>query len=189
MKNIYKNIDEMKLLKRSKLYIDAMAQGINPLTGEFVSDSVISDGKIQSCLEYVSFVLDNVIDKGGITKARNREKNTNENVVITREQIEKIKFSKEPIGITETAKRINEVIDESISKRVTGPMLANMMVEMGYIGLEKDSRRKITNEKSKKLGITTVQRKRLNSDDIYEQVVYSEDAQKFIAYHLIDNNK
>ena len=72
MKDKYKNIDEIKLLKKSKLYMEALSQGINPFTGEYFEDSLLQNIKLQSCFDYISDVLADIIEMGGINNIKSR---------------------------------------------------------------------------------------------------------------------
>lgn len=59
--------DELTILKHAKTYIDKMADGINPLTNASVSKTdLINNDRISLCLQYVSGVLQQVINQGGI---------------------------------------------------------------------------------------------------------------------------
>ena len=62
MKDKYKNIDDIKLLKKSNLYMEALSQGINPFTGEYFDDSLLQNIKLQSCFDYISDVLADIIE-------------------------------------------------------------------------------------------------------------------------------
>ena len=183
MKDIYKNIDEMKLLRKSKLYIDALAQGINPFTGEYTNDSILSEEKLKNCFDYVSYVLGEVIEKGGLKNVRRKKIGT---FVLTKEESEKIKYSVEPIGINNVAAMINEVIDLDKSDKITGMQLSGMLLEMGYLSQVPGTKQKCINERSAELGINTVNRVALNGSE-YTQILYGIDAQKFIVSKLIEN--
>ncbi|MGN1443606.1 MAG: hypothetical protein ACI4XE_07140, partial [Acutalibacteraceae bacterium] len=59
-------MNDLETMKRAKSYIDMLANGIDPLTGETIrDDSVINNVRISRCLFYVSDVLNRAIDNGG----------------------------------------------------------------------------------------------------------------------------
>ena len=59
-------MNELETMQRAKMYIDNLANGVDPLTGEVISDdSVINNVRISRCLFYVSGVLEKVIANGG----------------------------------------------------------------------------------------------------------------------------
>ena len=63
---------ELETLKRAKMYVDKLANGVNPLNDEHVKDDdVINNVRISRCLFYVSSVLSKVIDNGGEVNQKN----------------------------------------------------------------------------------------------------------------------
>lgn len=49
---------ELEIMQRAKMYLDKMAQGIDPISGQPVPDSdCICQERISKCLTYVSGVL------------------------------------------------------------------------------------------------------------------------------------
>ena len=55
-------MDDKRLLEHAKEYIDQMADGINPLTGEDEpADSCLQQTRISRCLRYVSGILGQVL--------------------------------------------------------------------------------------------------------------------------------
>ena len=53
---------ELDTLKRAKMYIDSLARGVDPVSGQLAEeDSVINNVRISRCLFYVSDVLEKVI--------------------------------------------------------------------------------------------------------------------------------
>jgi phage antirepressor YoqD-like protein len=166
--------------------MDAMSQGVDPFTGDYVADGIIADKKAQRCFEYISQVLDNVIKMGGFEAIHKLRHNQ---TYITREQFSRIRFSQEAIGISDLAERINEVMDLSVSDKVSGMKLANILCEMGYLSYVEGTRRKCINEKSSELGITEVEGSRfdtkLGCDVTYKKLLYPIEAQQFIATALI----
>ena len=58
---------ELEIMQHAKDYVDKLAQGIDPLTGQEVPENdVINNVRISRCLFYVSDVLRQVIENGGI---------------------------------------------------------------------------------------------------------------------------
>ncbi len=184
MKDKYKNIDEIKLLKKSKLYLDALAQRIDPFTGEYSEDTLLQNTKLQNCFDYVSEVLSEVIKKGGIKNIKRKKIGK---LIITKEQSDKIVYSEEPIGINALAARINDVIDLNKSDKITGNKLANIIYELGYLSQVEGTKKKCINEKSAEVGIRDIDREDYNGRK-YKQIVYSIEAQKFVVENLLDND-
>jgi len=70
----------LELLKHAKEYIEKMANGINPLTGESVKDDdLINNVRISRCLFYVNDVLGNVLSNGGINNKKQKKSQNSQN--------------------------------------------------------------------------------------------------------------
>lgn len=177
----YKGFDEIELLKKSRLYLDALSPGINPLTGECIDDPILKERGIQNYFEYVSYVPGEVIEKGGLNKVSRKKKGR---FVLMPEAGKRIKLSPEPIGINAVAERINEVIDLSVSDKVSGVQLCDILLEMGYLSRVLDSRKKCINERSVEIGITTVKSSSRDGKE-YTQILYGIEAQRLLVQELI----
>ena len=58
---------ELEAMQRAKMYLDKLAQGIDPITNQEVpEDSVLNNVRLARCFFYVSDVLGKVIDNGGV---------------------------------------------------------------------------------------------------------------------------
>ena len=57
---------ELETMQRAKMYLDKLAQGIDPISGEEMEqDSVLNNVRLARCFFYVSGVLEQVIANGG----------------------------------------------------------------------------------------------------------------------------
>ena len=57
---------DLEIMQRAKMYMDNLAQGIDPISGQEVpNDSVLNNVRLARCFFYVSGVLDQVIANGG----------------------------------------------------------------------------------------------------------------------------
>lgn len=57
---------ELETMQRAKMYLDKLAQGIEPISGqEIPNDSVLNNVRLARCFFYVSGILDQVIANGG----------------------------------------------------------------------------------------------------------------------------
>ena len=58
---------ELETMRRAKMYLDKLAQGIDPITNQEVpDDSVLNNVRLARCFFYVSDVLSKVIENGGV---------------------------------------------------------------------------------------------------------------------------
>ena len=57
---------DLEVMKRAQMYIEKLANGVDPLTNRQVADNdIINNVRISRCLFYVSDVLKGVIASGG----------------------------------------------------------------------------------------------------------------------------
>lgn len=94
-----------------------MANGINPINNMHVSEyDSVNNVKVSRCLFYVSDILRQVIENGGVVAGKKKPK---ENFYITFETIQKFSFSDTPISLSEIAKKINELTDNENMKKLS----------------------------------------------------------------------
>ena len=62
---------ELETMQRAKMYMDKLAQGIDPITDrELPEDSALNNVRLARCFFYVSDVLGQVIANGGMIGGR-----------------------------------------------------------------------------------------------------------------------
>ncbi len=176
-------MNDLETMKRAKSYIDMLANGINPLTGEIIEDdSVINNVRISRCLFYVSDVLGRAIDNGG----EFGKKYTSElrPFSVTPEQAQKILVTDEPVTISVFAKRINKVIDAGI-KPLSAVTVTTWLCENGYLTEEISGgkKRRVSTTKGVSIGIETIDG--VSRDGVaYKKNIYTDQAQRFIVSNL-----
>ena len=83
---------ELESMQRAKLYIDALANGYNPLSGQPVrDDDVVNQVRVSRCLLYVSGVLQKVIDNGGEVQKKKVPRSQKAPFALLPEQIAQLK--------------------------------------------------------------------------------------------------
>lgn len=174
---------ELETMQRAKMYVDSLAKGIDPTTGEMINDdSVINNVRISRCLFYVSDVLAKVIDNGGEVGKKVYESKLPFN--ITQEQIQNIYISQEPVGISEIAKRIASVLDENV-KSLPATHITAWLCESGYLKEEtvNNKKRKVATSVGEQIGIVTVDAVSMKGVP-YKKNIYSPEAQLFIVANI-----
>ncbi|HAY73764.1 MAG TPA: hypothetical protein DCY31_08015 [Ruminococcaceae bacterium] len=178
---------ELEKIQRAKMYIDKLANGVDPLTdAEIAGDSTLNNVRISRCLFYVSDILGKVIDNGGeVGRKKSVPKPKLLPFEITAEQAAAVEISEQPVGVAIIAKRINEVIDENV-KKAAAVHISNWLVEQGYLAEEiaANKRRKVATAKGEALGIYTVDAISPNGVPIKKNV-YDEHAQRFVVEHIM----
>lgn len=182
---------ELETVQRAKMYIDKMANGINPLDDMPVKDDdIINNVRISRCLFFVSDTLRKVIENGGVVSA---QKSRKQDFSISADKIEKFEFSEIPIPVSEIAKRINELTDTENSKKFSHRMITDWLIKTEFlveIETLEGEKRKCPTQNGVNLGIIVEERQ--GQRGIYHVVLYSKNAQKFITdniYAILDNYK
>ncbi len=179
-------MNETDILKRAKFYMDSLADGVNPLTGEELDeDCEIAKDSFYRCFDYISGVLGKIIEE----KSRPAERHGGRaNFYLSPEAAKKVLVSAEAVGINTVAARINEIIDQSKMKGVSGGKLAECLLELGYLETEispDGGRIRRATPKGVLAGIETIER----TDSVgksYRQNVYSAEMQRYLIHNIND---
>ena len=174
---------ELETMQHAKNYIDALANGIDPLTGEIIKDdSVINNVRISRCLFYVSDVLRQVIDNGGVVGRTAKPQKAE--FSITDEQCSAVLVTQDPVGVSIISKRVGEVLDENV-KTIPATHITTWLVDNGYLveNVYSGKKKKVTTAKGEQLGILTVDA--VNPQGVpYKKNLYDANAQRFIISNL-----
>ena len=175
----------LEKLQRAKMYIDDLANGMNPIDCKPAADSdMINNVYISRCLFYVSSVLGQVIDNNGAinkTKASKRKRAFS----ISAEDIGKFSFSATPITVSEMTRRLNAVADLDTCRKLSCTAITSWLMDIEALEstTTADGRSpKRPTEQGRQLGIST--EKRTGSNGEYVVVLYSREAQQFIIDNL-----
>lgn len=183
---------ELEKLKRAKMYIDKMANGINPIDGATASDEdVINNIRVSRCLFYVSEILARVIENGGevsATVSADREpkpKVKKQPFFIGAEQLAQFPYSVRAVSISEFVKTVNSLVDEDAFTKLKSTTVTSWLRDIGLLQEEIMPSGKVAKRptaQGAQAGIFTQERLSMNGVP-YIAVVYGIEAQKFI----IDN--
>ena len=178
---------ELEKIQYAKYFIDKLANGINPIDNTLVpEDELINNIRISRCMFFVSDILRQVIDNGGINNGGIKKK-PNKNRMpfsITDEQLSKYPFSDAPIPISQITERINTLIDTETMKPISYKAITQwlMSIELLKEDISHDGKKvKCPTEKAHSFGIFVEERQGQNGT--YHVVLYDKKAQEFI----IDN--
>ena len=119
----------LELLKHAKEYIEKMANGINPLTGENAPDvDIINNVRISRCLFYVNNVLGEVLSNGGISNLKNKIPFN-----LSREEINKFEYTNEDLSISNIVKKINELKSNQNMANLKAVDTCNWLISIGLL--------------------------------------------------------
>ena len=174
---------DLEIMQRAKMYMDKLANGINPLDDSTLSENdIVNNVRISRCLFYVSDILRQVIEKGGtVTKKRTPQEDFN----ISFEDIQKFPFSDTPVTVSVIAKRINEINPNENMKKISYKHITDWLISVGMLRSEEMPEGKTVKrptESGSNLGIATELRNGMRGD--YTVVVYNRNAQQFIMDNM-----
>ena len=174
---------ELEKIAYAKSFIDKLANGINPLDDTPIPDNDIANNvHLSRYFFYVSDILRQVYENGGLTKPKRIPKIP---FAVTLEQLEKFKYSAEPIAVSEIAKRIFAMTDNKNMEKVSYRQINQWLLNIGMLRLQDFGEKKPVKrptEEGNQIGITV--ERRMGRYGTYEVVLYNEDAQKFILDNL-----
>ena len=174
---------ELEKIAYAKSFIDKLANGINPLDDTPIPDDDIANNvRLSRCFFYVSDILRQVYENGGVTKPKRTPKIP---FVVTLEQLEKFEYSAEPISVSEIAKRIYAMAENENMEKVSYRQINQWLLNIGMLYLHDFGGKKPVKrptEEGKQIGI--VVETRMGRYGEYQVVLYNEDAQKFILDNL-----
>ena len=173
---------EIEIMQRAKMYMDKLAQGIDPITDrELPEDTVLNDLRLARCFFYVSGVLGQVIDNGGTIGKKPKKAD----FIITPEQLASIQISREPIQISQLVGAISAAVNDPQMKKLKTTVITDWLLEKGFMTkkVTPDGRsQRVPTPDGKFLGIYTEPRQGQYGE--YDAVFYNEEAQRFILDHL-----
>ena len=169
---------EIETIARAQMYLEKLANGVNPLTDTEVNKSdVVNNVRISRCLFYVSGILKQIISTG-IYEIRKTE------FTLSEQQLADFPYSEEPITISEITKRLNDLVNPAASKPLKNGVITEWLTQAGMfntVTVNNKTHRRVT-DSGRNIGIISEQRENQQGTK-YEAVFYSLSAQHFI----IDN--
>lgn len=175
-------IDESTKLERAIHVIKSLTDGTDPFTGEpYEENSLMNDPRMIRCFYFVIEILERY--KAGNTIKYIDRKNLP--YKFPSNLAESVKLPPEMIGVNTFSRAVNDVIDPTVCKMLTGQALNLQLKKMGILSEEKDNNgttRTVPNEKSAEYGIQTELRE--FDGRTYEKVVFNDTGKKFLLEHL-----
>ena len=175
---------ELETMQRAKMYLDKLANGVNPLTDQpAAEDDCINQVRISRCLFYVSDVLRKVIENGG--NIGKTEKIKKQAFAISHEALKNYRLSSAPIPVSEITRRINELIDESAMNKLKDGSITTFLLQSGVLvqtEAENGKKSKAPTKQGESIGI--ISKERIGQNGTYLMIVYNADAQQFILDNM-----
>ena len=173
---------ELETMQRAKMYMDKLAQGIDPITNQRMpGDAALNNVRLARCFSYVSDVLGKVIANGGMVGQVVKTLD----FTITTEQLRSVRISEYPVRITEFTDALYQAVNNPEMKKLSTTKITEWLIS-------KDLMRKVTGadgktqrvptEKGLQMGMST--RQRQSKDGEYLAVYYDRNMQLFMLNHL-----
>lgn len=177
---------QLDKIKRAKMYMDKLANGINPIDDTAVPDEdIINSVRLSRCFFFVSDILRQVIDSGGLVSSAEAKEPKKQPFFLPYEKRALFPFSETPVTASEIAKRLNDLADQKAMKKITYATVTSWLLEVGALrlaALASGKERKYPTSEGVKLGIT--EEERTGAQGPYHVVVYDTQAQHFILDNL-----
>ncbi|HOP11091.1 MAG TPA: hypothetical protein PK629_06345 [Oscillospiraceae bacterium] len=188
---------ELEKLQRAKLYMDKLAEGVDPVTDtEMPDDCILNQVRLSRCFFYVSDVLRRVIENDGAEpenphraeKEGAAEKPAQRPAVadfeLTPEQRKAFIFSDDAASVSNLVAALNALIDPEHMKKLTNIAVTDWLLEAGFLEkVESDGKsHRLPTEQGERIGLSTMSRRGQNGE--YTMVLYNKEAQRFILDNL-----
>lgn len=175
---------EFETIQRAKMYMDKLAQGIDPISNQEVpDDSVLNNVRLARCFFYVSDILGQLLANGGVVGGKTKL----QPFTITMEQLSKVQISQVPVRVTQLVDMINAVGDNAQMKKLRTTVITDWLVEKGF--MEKQSGPdgksvRVPTQNGFMIGLSMEVRQGQYGE--YQAVFYNPAAQQFILDNLTD---
>lgn len=173
---------EKEIIKHAKDYIDSLANGTNPLTGEPVNESdVVNNVRIARCLFYVSGILEKVLN--GERNILPRVKKSK--FSISAEKLEDFEYSSEPILVSDVVKRIATLSESENMRKFPTSKITKWLLKNGFLE-ERENKlgkiKKYVTSAGEEIGL--YQEEREGQYGRYVVTLYTTSAQHFVIDNL-----
>ena len=174
---------ELEKIAYAKSFIDKLANGINPLDDTPIPEGdIVNNVRLSRCFFYVSNILRQVHENGGVTKPKRTPKIP---FAVSLEQLEKFEYSAEPIPVSEIAKRVYAMVANENMEKLSYRQINQWLLNIGMLCLHDFGGRtpvRRPTEEGNQIGITVAIR--MGRYGEYPVVLYNENAQRFILDNL-----
>lgn len=172
---------ELDKLKRARMYIAKLADGIDPITDrELPEDTALNQVRLSRCFFYVSDVLRRVIENGGEIGSRRRSGGV---FRITPEELAQLRPAPGPLTITQLCDLISGGAP-SAERRLGYAPVTDWLTRKGFLRVEVSGgkKRRRATLQGEQVGI--LEEGRTGAYGEYFALLYSPEAQQFVMDNL-----
>ena len=122
---------DLEVMQRAKKYMDRLAQGIDPITGnEMPEDSLLNNVRLARCFFYVSGILQQVIDNGGTVGNKQQKKNS---FVVTPQLAARLAPADRSLHISDFTEMLAAAADDPNIKRPRTTVITDWLLAKGFL--------------------------------------------------------
>ena len=180
---------ELEKIQYTKSFVDQMANGVNPITGEPIPETdLLRHERISRCMQYVSNILQQTIIKTEAEQQREQVRrllSDRPSFTLPYEKRKQISLSDSPVSVSQIVKQINDQIEDPNMRRLQSKQVIEWLAVTGMLAVKNDQKGipiKYPTDKGKQIGITSEHRSARG--ETYLVAVYSREAQQFIIDNL-----
>ena len=174
---------ELDKMMRAEQYIRKMAEGINPITDETVSElDMINNVRITRCLYYVSDFLREVIANNGVVSRKRNSVDKKADFFLTDEQRASIVLFDEPVYARSIAEKLNEFVEVNNCKKFSIRWITEYFLSIGMLEMFEGNKR--ATETGREFGIISEKRYSDRDHNGFWANLFTPDAQRFIIDNL-----
>ena len=174
---------EITKLLRAKIYMDYLANGIDPVTNTGIDGDTLHNEKVIESLRYVSDILEKNICEAEMPQERHRSRK-NGAFYITDEQVSMLNVFTYKCKVSELANEINRFAEVNSTKKMAASLINDWLEAEGYL-CQSDLNSRIPTEKGEQLGISYEHKTRYDGNEYYINY-YDPQAQRFVYEHIND---
>ena len=180
---------ELEKIQYTKSFVDQMANGVNPITGEPIPETdLLRHERISRCMQYVSNILQQTIIKTEAEQQREQVRrllSDRPSFTLPYEKRKQISLSDSPVSVSQIVRQINDQIEDPNMRRLQSKQVTEWLTVTGMLAVKNDQKGipiKYPTDKGKQIGITSEHRSARG--ETYLVAVYSREAQQFIIDNL-----
>lgn len=175
---------DLEKIQYTKNFIDKLAKGINPLTGEAIPEKeLLNNIRVSRCLFYVSSILQEMCYELTSNRINNKTKrNSKSQFHITDNQLEAFAYSTHGMYIGDIVFQLNTLIDTDGMRKINYKQITNWLISQEYLyvfTMDNGLKCKRPTRAGLDLGIREELRHGNKGD--YYVLIYNENAQKFVV--------
>lgn len=167
---------ELEKLQLAKMYMDYLANGIDPISNTDAASDTLHHEQIVACFRYISDILAWNISEAEKTKRRASA------FYITDIQCAELNVCQNLCKVSELADEINRVTASNRTKKLSAAWINDWLESAGYL-CKSDLKSRIATDQGKQIGISSEYRRMDNGREYYINY-YTEQAQRFVFDHI-----